>query len=100
MDGLDSVPRSWFLLDAVHEAKLTSTALNRLAHALEPARDRAHVVITSRVTDWRPGADLEEAARWLPPPRAAADPAADAPVDVFLDEGADAIRRPQSGDAP
>lgn len=53
------------------EARLTgkrlSTALNVLAQALDESLGRAHIVITSRVTDWRPGEDLALVASTLRP---------------------------------
>ena len=93
----ETTQRGWFFLDAVDEAKLTgkrfSTALNKLAHALGAARDRAHVVITSRVSDWRPGADLREVEERLPPPRPQGDLATEAVTDVFLENDTSMVRR-------
>jgi hypothetical protein len=56
-------PPGWFFLDSVDELKLINgkleQALGKLAHALGPARNRAHILISCRPTDWRPVQDME-----------------------------------------
>lgn len=69
-----STEDAWFFLDAVDELRLTrktlETALNKLAHELDAALDRARVFVSSRITDWRGKDDLETIERCLPTPRA------------------------------
>jgi hypothetical protein len=75
MDGaqfeewLASDSTGWFFLDAVDELKLTpgkvDIALGKVARALKAAQHRAHIILTCRPTDWRPG-DLDSLARRLP----------------------------------
>lgn len=53
-----------FLLDAVDESKLKRdddfiVALDRLSKALGPARYRAQLVVSSRISEWRPQTDRE-----------------------------------------
>lgn len=53
-----------FLLDAVDESKLRRdddfiVALDRLSKALGPARHRARLVVSSRISEWRPQTDRE-----------------------------------------
>ncbi|WP_183268989.1 hypothetical protein [Burkholderia pseudomallei] len=53
-----------FLLDAVDESKLKRdddfiVALDRLSKSLGPARYRARLVISSRISEWRPQTDRE-----------------------------------------
>lgn len=63
-----------FLLDAVDESKLTRdddfiTALERLGKALGPARFRAQLIISSRISEWRPRTDREAIReRFVAPP--------------------------------
>ena len=53
----------WFFLDSVDEARLTGPkkfeeAIRKFATRLGDTRQRAHVYITSRITEWRPSSDL------------------------------------------
>ena len=54
---LDSRAKAWFFLDSVDELKLVSgklrSALVQLAHTLDGHLDRAHIIVSSRPTDWR-----------------------------------------------
>lgn len=88
----DSEP-AWFFLDAVDELKLRRGILRRalapVARALGDARARANIVLSSRPTDWQPGADLDTFREYLPPSRSEAmvdqDQEADL-VDPLLSE--------------
>ncbi len=62
----------WILLDSVDEARLKDpkdfeNAIRKLAHAISPALTRAHIIITSRVTAWRPKTDLANCNKYFPP---------------------------------
>lgn len=63
----------YLLLDSVDEAKLANhplrKALRRLSKGLGRARDRMHVVVTCRVSDWQATADRKLVAEYLPLPR-------------------------------
>lgn len=63
-----------FLLDSVDESKLKRdddfiAALDRLGRALGPARFRAKLVVSSRISEWRPQTDREAIReRFVAPP--------------------------------
>jgi hypothetical protein len=52
---------AWFFLDSVDEARLNrksfETALKRFARDLDQAAERAHVLISCRVSDWNTARD-------------------------------------------
>jgi hypothetical protein len=63
----------WVLLDSVDEARLRGPkdferAILRLAERVRGSEDRLHLLITSRMSAWRPRTDLEFCERILPPP--------------------------------
>ncbi|MDR0769824.1 MAG: hypothetical protein LBE75_01295 [Burkholderiales bacterium] len=68
----DGSAEAWFFLDSVDELKLTlgtlDAALGRAAQALGTSRNRAHIIISCRPTDWRPVQDMETFVKQLPPP--------------------------------
>ena len=56
---------AWFLLDSVDEAKLTKVsdfyaALDRLRSELGGTIRRAHIILSSRISEWRPETDRAE----------------------------------------
>lgn len=61
---------AWIFLDAVDELKLTNgkleLALRRVAAAVGKAKDRAHIIVSCRPSDWRPFQDLETFLKLLP----------------------------------
>lgn len=61
---------AWFFLDSLDEAKLNNfsldAALNGLTAAVGSAYDRAHLVISSRGTDWDGEEDLQKIAQFMP----------------------------------
>lgn len=61
---------AWIFLDSVDELKLTDgkldSALRRVAFALGAAKDRAHIFVSCRPSDWRPFQDLETFRNVLP----------------------------------
>ena len=63
---------AWFFVDSVDEAKLDGqrleTALSRLADGIDGALRRAHVILTSRITDWEFPGDLRLFEEILPVP--------------------------------
>lgn len=63
---------AWFFLDARDELRLTRGSLDRALVRLSQATDgrlhRAHVVISSRPSDWRPETDLTKVEARLPVP--------------------------------
>lgn len=64
---------AWILLDSVDEARLRGPqdferAIRKFAIRVRGAEDRLHLLISSRMTAWRPKTDLEFCERHLPPP--------------------------------
>ena len=60
---LKSNEEGWLLLDSVDEARLRDPkdferAVRKLSNRVSPAIQRVHLIITSRVTAWRPMTDL------------------------------------------
>ncbi|MCS3797191.1 hypothetical protein [Niastella sp. OAS944] len=60
---LHSNEEGWIFLDSVDEARLKNikdfeSAIKKLSSQISPALQRAHILITSRVTAWRPNTDL------------------------------------------
>ncbi len=68
---LASAHEGWLLLDSVDEARLRNPrdfelAIRKLGRRVEAAKQRVHIIITSRTTAWRPKTDLELCVRSLP----------------------------------
>lgn len=68
---LTSGREGWLLLDSVDEARLRSPgdfelAIRKLSRRILNAKDRTHIVITSRTTAWRPKTDLAHCSTHLP----------------------------------
>src|SRR6185437_4721009 len=67
----------WFLVDSVDEARLNQETLEdcltRMAQALYGAERRAHVVLSSRHSDWEPVTDLHRFNKSIPVPREPVD---------------------------
>lgn len=64
---------AWLLLDSVDEARLRhpgdfAVAIKRIAAVLGAASARAHIVLTGRISAWRPATDLALCAEQLPHP--------------------------------
>lgn len=71
----NSQDEAWVLLDSVDEARLRGPsdferAIRKFATKVRGAEDRLHLLITSRISAWRPKTDLEFCERLLPPPAA------------------------------
>jgi hypothetical protein len=71
----NSQDEAWILLDSVDEARLRGPsdferAIRKFATKVRGAEDRLHLLITSRISAWRPKTDLEFCERLLPPPAA------------------------------
>jgi len=70
-DWLSSGKEGWLLLDSVDEARLRDPgdfelAIRKLSGRIGTAKDRAHIVITGRTTQWRPKTDLACCTAHLP----------------------------------
>ncbi|WP_439601420.1 hypothetical protein [Devosia sp.] len=70
---LASQDEGWLLLDSVDETRLRhpsdfDVAIRRLAAVLGAAISRVHIVITGRISAWRPATDLALCAELLPHP--------------------------------
>ena len=70
-EWLESGEEGWLLLDSVDEARLRhprdfELAIRRLSSRIETARDRTHIVITTRPQAWRPKTDLDYCTEHLP----------------------------------
>lgn len=68
---LTSNDEGWLFLDSVDEARLRNPrdfelAIRKLSGQINTAKDRTHIVITSRTTAWRPKTDLTHCETWLP----------------------------------
>ena len=68
---LASSEEGWLFLDSVDEVRLREPrdfelAIRNLSRQISIAIDRAHIVITSRTTAWRPRTDLAYCTAWLP----------------------------------
>ena len=71
LEWLESTEEGWFLLDSVDEARLYhpgdfELAIRKLSRKLRFALDRAHIIITSRTSAWRPKSDLLYCSKLLP----------------------------------
>lgn len=69
-EWLASGEEGWLFLDSVDEARLRNPgdfelAIRKLGRQISIAKDRAHIVITGRITAWRPKTDLELCAQHL-----------------------------------
>ncbi|MGO7169771.1 NACHT domain-containing protein [Rhizobium leguminosarum] len=81
---LTSNDEAWLFLDSVDEARLSDPrdfekAIRRLAKKIGAAGQRAHLFVTSRISEWRPKADLDLLVAQLPyiVPKEAAPSSAD-----------------------
>lgn len=68
---LRSDDEGWLFLDSVDEARLSDPrdfekAIRKLARKLGSAGQRTHIFITSRISEWRPKADLDLLVAQLP----------------------------------
>ncbi|WP_457939807.1 hypothetical protein [Mesorhizobium sp. 10J20-29] len=91
---------AWFLLDSVDEARLRHpgdfvVAIKRIAAALGAASARAHIVLTGRISAWRPATDLALCHEQLPHPsprinkrvEEEADESAESAIEIVSDRG-------------
>lgn len=78
----------YFFLDAVDELKLTEgrldQALLQLARSIDGHLDRAHIVVSCRPSDWRPGTDQKVLEHRLPVPTRQPPPSPSPAEEVFL----------------
>ena len=82
-EWLRSEEEGWLLLDSVDEARLRDPkdfelAIRKLGNRIKTARNRAHIVITGRITAWRPRTDLDHCTTHLPYQGAASESEAQA----------------------
>ncbi|MBV6448192.1 hypothetical protein [Nitrosomonas sp.] len=71
VEWLTSSNEGWLFLDSVDEARLQDPrdfelAVRKLSKQISIAKDRVHIVITSRTTAWRPKTDLTYCETCLP----------------------------------
>lgn len=69
-EWLNSYEDAWLFLDSVDEARLHSPidfekAIRKLSNHIERAKQRAYIIITGRVTAWRPYTDLDLCEKYL-----------------------------------
>jgi CHAT domain len=62
-EWLESNQEGWLLLDSVDESRLRDPrdfelAIRKMSRLIDTAKDRTHIVITSRAPAWRPKTDL------------------------------------------
>jgi hypothetical protein len=84
---LSSNTEGWILLDSVDEARLKDPkdferAIRVLAKKVSPAIFRSHVIITSRVTAWRPQTDLELCNKLFPPVKKSEKAEVESPSEI------------------
>ncbi|MBI1194890.1 MAG: hypothetical protein GC138_03455 [Gammaproteobacteria bacterium] len=70
-EWLESEDEGWILLDSVDEARLKNPgdfelAIRKMGALISSAKDRAHIIVTGRITAWRPKTDLQLCSRHLP----------------------------------
>ncbi|MDO9461406.1 MAG: hypothetical protein Q7N95_15025 [Alphaproteobacteria bacterium] len=70
-DWINSDDDAWIFLDSVDEARLIGpksfeTAIRKFSVAIRDCLQRAHIFITSRITEWRPVTDLQLVKDQLP----------------------------------
>lgn len=70
-DWLSSGREGWLLLDSVDEARLRHAqdfelAVKLVGDKVRLALDRSHIVLTGRISAWRPKTDLDMCKRYLP----------------------------------
>ena len=70
-EWLNSEEEGWVLMDSVDEARLRhpgdfELAIRKLSRQIRTAYNRTHIVITGRITAWRPKTDLDHCATRLP----------------------------------
>jgi hypothetical protein len=79
---------AWFFVDSIDEAKLNNVRLERafrnIADTIHNAEGRAHIVLTSRHTDWEFRRDLARLNEILPLPPDQAVPAAPAADELLV----------------
>jgi hypothetical protein len=65
-----STDKAWFFIDSVDEAKSKGVrlekVLRKLADGIHGAEERAHIILTGRITDWEFRKDLQRLKEWLP----------------------------------
>lgn len=71
LEWLKSEEEGWILLDSVDEARLRhpgdfELAIRKLSSQIQNLYNRAHIVITGRITAWRPKTDLDHCTNHLP----------------------------------
>ena len=80
---------AWFFLDSVDELKLSQntleTALRCLHRSIQQYLDRAHVVVSSRPTDWRFASDEATLLKWLPIPIRMVEKAEPTGEELFME---------------
>ncbi len=79
---------AWFFVDSVNEAKLDGIrldrALRRLADGIAGSCSRAHIVLSSRYSDWEFRADLAKFSAALPVPTVSPVTTREAPQEALL----------------
>jgi hypothetical protein len=79
---------AWFFIDSIDEAKLDGVRLERalrnIADAVRNAEGRAHIVLSSRHTDWEFRRDLARLQDVLPLPRDQAPPTAPTADELLI----------------
>jgi hypothetical protein len=85
-----SSDQAFFFLDSVDEARLThkrfTNALRTIARAIEGGEQRAHIVISSRPSDWRWDQDVASIEQILPVQEATTLDGTERPVAPLSDE--------------
>ena len=82
-----STDEAWFFIDSVDEAKSSGIRLEkvvrRLADGILGTEERAHIIVSGRITDWESRKDLESLKKWLPVSSQVSTPAATAEEELL-----------------
>lgn len=82
-----STDEAWFFIDSVDEAKSSGIRLEkvarRLADGIHGSEERAHIILSGRISDWEFRKDLESLKKWLPVSSQVSTPAATAEEELL-----------------
>lgn len=98
IDWKQSDEEAWFFLDSVDESRLRNPqdfelAIKKLSLSLGNTKQRVHIVITGRISGWRPITDLALCEKQLPYVKPI-----DKVMDVVKGDSSEVSNRPQKND--
>jgi hypothetical protein len=82
-----SIDEAWFFIDSVDEAKTSGIrfekVVRKLADGIHGSEERAHIILSGRITDWEYRKDLESLKTWLPVSSEVSTPAVTAEEELL-----------------